>query len=92
VAARSSQNFEPCCCASSMAFRSKASPLHSAPAGFLPNETVHNTQAALRGLELTFVVLPIAFVVLSGLTLVGYRLNAVRHNEIRSALAVRDSA
>jgi Na+/melibiose symporter-like transporter len=55
--------------------------------GFHPGDKAHNTAAALHGLELTFVLLPIACVALGALTLVGYRLTEARHREVRTALA-----
>jgi Na+/melibiose symporter-like transporter len=60
--------------------------------GFRASEAVRNTPAALHGLELTFAFLPIAFVILGALSLVGYRLNEARHDAVRAALAVRDGA
>jgi len=60
--------------------------------GFLASDKAHNTPAALHGLELTFVVLPIVCVVLGALSLVGYRLTEARHGEIRTALAARAEA
>lgn len=59
--------------------------------GFRASEAVRNTPAALHGLELTFAFLPIVFVVLGGLVLVGYRLTEGRHDEVRTALAARDA-
>ncbi len=59
--------------------------------GFLPSERAHNTPAAIHGLELTFVLLPIAFVILGGLSLVGYRLTEARHDAVRMELAARDA-
>jgi GPH family glycoside/pentoside/hexuronide:cation symporter len=60
--------------------------------GFKASETAHNSPAALHGLELTFAVLPIAFVIVGALSLVGYRLTQARHDEVREALAIRDAA
>jgi Na+/melibiose symporter-like transporter len=57
--------------------------------GFAAGDGAHNSAAALRGLELTFALLPIVFVVLGALTLVGYRLTETRHGAVRAALAAR---
>ena len=51
-----------------------------------------NSAHAVQGLNLAFTVLPIAFVALGGLFMVGYRLNEQRHGEVREALARRDEA
>lgn len=58
--------------------------------GFRPG--VQNTPSAIHGLELTFAIFPILFVVMGALTLVGYRLNEARHDQVRAALAERDAA
>jgi Na+/melibiose symporter-like transporter len=60
--------------------------------GFVAKDGFQNTPRALQGLELAFVVLPIAFIVLGGLTMIGYRLTEGRHDEVRRALALRDTA
>jgi glycoside/pentoside/hexuronide:cation symporter, GPH family len=60
--------------------------------GYNPKDGAHNTVAAIRALELTFILGPIFFVMLGGACVVGWRLDARRHGEIRSQLDARDSA
>jgi len=60
--------------------------------GFNPKVGAENTEAALRGLELAFLAGPIVFVMLGGLCFVGYKLDHVRHAEIRRRLEARDQA
>jgi Na+/melibiose symporter-like transporter len=60
--------------------------------GFNAAEGAVNTPAALRGLELCFVAVPVLVVVLGGLAMWGYRLDRQRHAEIRGRLDARDSA
>ena len=57
---------------------------------FDPKEGAVNTPAALRGLELAFLVGPIVFVMLGGLCFLGYRLDRIRHADIRRQLDARD--
>jgi Na+/melibiose symporter-like transporter len=59
-------------------------------AGFDPREGAANTAGALRGLEIAFLSGPIVFVMLGGLCFVGYRLDRVRHAEIRRQLDAMD--
>jgi Na+/melibiose symporter-like transporter len=49
-----------------------------------------NTAYALKGLEIAFLAGPIVFVMLGGLCFVGYRLDQVRHADIRRQLEARD--
>jgi GPH family glycoside/pentoside/hexuronide:cation symporter len=60
--------------------------------GFNPDEHAHNTARAIFGLNMTYVFAPILFVVVTGLFFFGYKLDAKRHAEIRSALDARDKA
>ena len=60
--------------------------------GFNPDEHAHNTAGAIFGLEMTYLFAPIVFVVVGGLLFFGYKLDAKRHAEIRSALDARDRA
>ena len=60
--------------------------------GFNAAEGVVNTPAAIRNLELAFLVGPIAFVMLGGACVIGWRLDARRHGEIRAQLDARDAA
>ena len=48
-----------------------------------------NSPAALQGLQSMFVGLPTALSLLSAIVIIGYRLDAPRHAEIRAALAQR---
>ena len=58
--------------------------------GFNPGEHAHNTAAALNNLQLTFLGGPVLFVMLGGACLIGWRLDARRHDEIRRQLELRD--
>jgi GPH family glycoside/pentoside/hexuronide:cation symporter len=60
--------------------------------GFNPAEGSVNTHAALHNLELSFLIGPIVFVMLGGACVIGWRLDAKRHAEIRELLAARDAA
>jgi Na+/melibiose symporter-like transporter len=59
--------------------------------GYDAKEGAINTPAAIHGLELVYLIGPIGFVMLGGACLIGYRLNHVRHAEIRRALDERDN-
>lgn len=50
-----------------------------------------NTPAAIRALEWAFIAGPIVFVMLGGACVVGWRLDAVRHAEVRRRLEARDA-
>jgi glycoside/pentoside/hexuronide:cation symporter, GPH family len=50
-----------------------------------------NTAQAIRSLELAFIVGPIVFVMLGGACVLGWRLDAVRHAEVRRRLAAHDA-
>jgi Na+/melibiose symporter-like transporter len=58
--------------------------------GFNPGEGAHNTPRALAGLEIVFLAGPIGFVMLGGLSFLGYRLDRTRHADIRRQLDARD--
>ena len=60
--------------------------------GFNPAEGAVNSPQAIRGLEWVFLAGPIVFVMLGGACIFGWRLNAERHAEIRTALDARDRA
>ncbi len=60
--------------------------------GFDTRDGAHNTPASIHGLEWLFLIGPIAFVMLGAALLIGYRLDAGRHGEIRAALDARDAA
>lgn len=51
-----------------------------------------NTPAAIRGLELAFLIGPIFFLMLGGACFIGYKLSAERHADIRRQLDARDAA
>ncbi|MFI4965392.1 MAG: MFS transporter [Caulobacterales bacterium] len=50
-----------------------------------------NTPAQIHGLELVFVIGPIAFVMLGGASFLGYKLSAEKHADIRRQLDERDA-
>jgi Na+/melibiose symporter-like transporter len=51
-----------------------------------------NSPAQIHGLELIYIIGPIAFVMLGGAAFLGYKLSADRHAEIRRQLDARDAA
>jgi len=59
--------------------------------GYNPREGAVNTPAAIHNLELAYIVGPIVFVMLGGACVIGWRLNAAKHSEIRAALDERDA-
>ncbi|HEV2530570.1 MFS transporter [Phenylobacterium sp.] len=59
--------------------------------GYQPKLGLANSPEAIRSLGLTFVSGPIAFVVLGAACMIGWRLTADRHAEIRLALETRDA-
>ena len=63
-----------------------------AEVGFDPHEGAVNSEAALRGLERAFLSGPAVFVMLGGLAFLGYRLDHVRHAEIRRQLEAGEAA
>lgn len=54
--------------------------------GYVAREGVRNTPQAIHNLELAYIVGPIVFVMLGGVCVMGWRLTAERHDEIRRAL------
>jgi len=54
--------------------------------GFVAKPGYHNTPEAIRGLEACYVFAPIILVVVGSASLIGYKLDAKRQGEIRSAL------
>jgi GPH family glycoside/pentoside/hexuronide:cation symporter len=58
--------------------------------GFNPVEGAVNTPAAIQGLQLVYLIGPVVFVMLGGACYIGYKLDAKRHGEIRTALDARD--
>jgi Na+/melibiose symporter-like transporter len=59
--------------------------------GYNAAEGAHNTDAAIHGLKLAFVLGPIVFVMLGGACFIGWRLDAKRHAGVRAALDARDA-
>ena len=59
--------------------------------GFNPADGAVNTPAAIRNLEIAFLAGPIVFVMLGGACVIGWRLDARRHGEIRAKLEARDA-
>ncbi|HXV01531.1 MAG TPA: MFS transporter [Caulobacteraceae bacterium] len=59
--------------------------------GFNPAEGAVNTPAAIHNLDMAFLIGPIVFVMAGGACVIGWRLDAARHGEIRAALEVRDA-
>jgi len=58
--------------------------------GYKAKDGAINTPAAIHGLELVYLIGPVVFVMLGGACYIGYKLNAARHAEIRTALDARD--
>jgi Na+/melibiose symporter-like transporter len=59
--------------------------------GFVAKPGAHNTPQAIRGLEMCYVFAPIILVVVGSACLIGYKLDAKRQGEIRSALEALDA-
>jgi Na+/melibiose symporter-like transporter len=59
--------------------------------GFVPSLGVNNAPEAIWALGLTFVSGPIACVGLGAVCMIGWKLTATRHGEIRAALEARDA-
>ena len=62
-----------------------------AAVGFNAKEGAVNTPAAIHGLEATFLIAPIFFVMLGGACFIGWKLDARRHGDIRERLDARDA-
>ena len=60
--------------------------------GYMAQEAAVNTPDAITGLKLVFIVVPILFALMGSLCLVGYALDARRHDQIRIALEARETA
>ena len=54
--------------------------------GYVAKEGFHNTPQAIHSLELAYIIGPIVFVMLGGLCVLGWRLDAAKHAEIRVEL------
>ena len=59
--------------------------------GFVPALGLHNSAAAITGLQWCFLLGPILFVALGGVCCIGWKLDATRHAQIRVALEERDA-
>jgi len=59
--------------------------------GYVAKEGAHNTHAAIQALEWIFIIGPVLFVVLGGVCVWGWRLDAVKHASIRAELDARDA-
>jgi Na+/melibiose symporter-like transporter len=60
--------------------------------GYHAKEGATNTPQAIHGLELVYLIGPVAFVMLGGACYLGYSLDAKRHGDIRAQLEARDAA
>jgi GPH family glycoside/pentoside/hexuronide:cation symporter len=59
--------------------------------GYVAKEGAHNTPEAIRALEWIFITGPLVFVMLGGLCVWGWKLDAKRHADIRAELDARDA-
>jgi Na+/melibiose symporter-like transporter len=59
--------------------------------GYNALDGAHNTAHAIWGLELAYIAGPIVFAMLGGACFIGWKLDAVRHGEIRTQLDARDA-
>ncbi len=59
--------------------------------GYSPVEGAVNSSAAIANLQASFLIGPIVFVMLGGACVLGWRLDARRHGEVRAALDARDA-
>ncbi len=59
--------------------------------GYNAKDGAHNTAHAVMGLELAYVIGPVVFAMLGGACFIGWKLDAVRHGEIREQLDARDA-
>jgi Na+/melibiose symporter-like transporter len=62
-----------------------------AAAGYVASRGVNNTPAALQSLALIFIAGPIVLVMAGAACMIGWRMTAARHAEVRAALDARDS-
>lgn len=60
--------------------------------GYDPAAGARNSPEAIQSLAITFIAGPILFVLLGAACVIGWRMTAARHAEIRAALALRDAA
>ena len=59
--------------------------------GYAPPLGARNTPDALHGLAVLFIAGPIVFVITAGLCMLGWRMTASRHAEVRAALDLHDA-
>jgi len=59
--------------------------------GYVAKEGAHNTPGAIHALEWIFITGPLLFVMLGGVCVWGWKLDAKRHAEIRAELEARDA-
>ena len=59
--------------------------------GYLAADGATNTPEAIHNLELAYLIGPVVFVMLGGACMIGYKLGAERHAEIRAELDARDA-
>jgi Na+/melibiose symporter-like transporter len=59
--------------------------------GYRAKDGAANTPQAIHGLELVYLIGPVAFVMLGGACYIGYSLDAKRHGDIRAQLEARDA-
>jgi glycoside/pentoside/hexuronide:cation symporter, GPH family len=59
--------------------------------GYQAKDGAANTPQAIHGLELVYLIGPVAFVMLGGACYIGYSLDAKRHGDIRAQLEERDA-
>jgi Na+/melibiose symporter-like transporter len=60
--------------------------------GYNPRGRAFNTPASIHNLELSYLIGPILFVMLGAACVIGWRIDAKRHAEIREQLEARDAA
>ena len=60
--------------------------------GYVPSEGAHNTPEAIAALKWIFITAPICCVMLGGVCVWGWKLDAVRHAGVRAELDARDAA
>ena len=60
--------------------------------GYVPSQGAHNTPEAIAALKWIFITAPIFFVMLDGICVWGWKLDALRHAGIRAELDARDAA
>jgi len=59
--------------------------------GYDAKDGAQNTAGAIHNLELAYLIGPVVFVMLGGACMIGYKLGAERHGEIRRQLDERDA-